>query len=306
MTQTRRIVIGTRRSPLALAQAEWVAQRLRELHAGLTVELKTITTSGDRHREGMLHEAGGKGLFVKELETALQSGEADVAVHSMKDVPSVLPPGMAIAAVPPREDPRDAWIGRDHALLSQLPAGATVGTASLRRQGQLKALRPDLRFTVLRGNIETRIAKVERGSCEATVLALAGLRRGGLADRADAVFALEQIVPAAGQAALALEVRADDDQTRQLVRGLDDAVSHAAVRAERFLVAALGATCTTPIGAYARIEAGRLHLRARLADPETGELLERDSAGAVGEAELVARRLAAELLEAGAAAFLAR
>jgi hydroxymethylbilane synthase len=259
--------LGTRGSPLARAQAGWVANALERTHPGLRVELVICKTTGDRRAGVPLHEIGGKGLFTKELEERLLDGEIDVAVHSMKDVPVTMPlvpqDGLVIAAVPAREDPRDALVSRTAWRVEGLKRGARVATGSLRRRSQLLAVRPDLIVVPLRGNIDTRLRKLHRGEFDAVVLALAGLRRGGLYDRAEmTAICASQVLPAAGQGALALQARRADAATCALLAPLNDATTAACVTLERAVIAALGADCHSPVGALATIADGKVRLRA--------------------------------------------
>src|SRR5215471_10656308 len=227
--------IGTRGSPLALAQASLVRARLAEAHgvAAERIDLKVIRTTGDVIRDRPLAEVGGKGLFTKEIEEAMIAGAVDLAVHSAKDMPTVLPGGLAIAAALAREDPRDVFISRKAKTPRELPPGAVIGTASLRRQAQVKRLRPDLKVVPFRGNVETRLRKLDAGEVDATLLALAGLKRLGLADAATAILPIEEFLPAVGQGIIALETRADDTRTRDLVAAIDHAESATALACER-------------------------------------------------------------------------
>lgn len=294
------IRIATRRSALALAQARSVAAAL-----GGRCELVPIVTRGDRHA-GLLADAGGKGLFTAELETALLDGSIDLAVHSAKDLPTTMPDGLTLAAVPVREDPRDALISRDRVGLSDLPDGAVVGTSSLRRQAQLRIHRPDLRFTVLRGNVDTRIRKVlDDGQCDATVLAMAGLRRVGLTDHVAEVLGFDVVLPAAGQGALALQARADDDRVAALLAPIHHPPSHLALTCERQVVSALEGGCQAPLGVTAWIEAGRLLCRALVAGPHGHPQVRALADGPPTDPEAVAHQLVGHLRDAGADAILA-
>ncbi|MBM3570442.1 MAG: hydroxymethylbilane synthase [Alphaproteobacteria bacterium] len=268
---TPRIRIGTRGSPLALAQAREVKARLLAAHGELSegeIALEAIRTSGDRIQDRKLAEIGGKGLFTKEIEEALLAGTIDLAVHSMKDMPTVLPDGLGIRAVLPREDPRDGLISRHGAGLDELPPGAVVGSSSLRRQAQILARRSDLRIEPLRGNVETRLRKVAEGEVSATLLALAGLKRLGLADRVTAVLPVEVMLPAPAQGAIGIEARLGDERAARWLAPLDHAPSAACVVAERALLAALDGSCRTPIGALAEIAEDRLRLRAMIVQPD--------------------------------------
>lgn len=264
--QAARIRIGTRGSPLALAQAHEVRDRLAKAH-GLPVDAIAITiikTTGDRVTDRPLSDIGGKGLFTKEIEDALFANEIDVAVHSMKDMQTALPDGLAIGAVLPREDPRDAFISLKHANIGALPPGAVVGTSSLRRKSQVLSVRPDLKVIDFRGNVETRLKKLKDGIAEATFLAVAGLNRLGLADRITAIVPAEAMLPAAAQGAIGLEIRADDQEARALVAPLNDAPTALAVTAERAFLARLEGSCRTPIAGHAVIEGDRLSFRGQV------------------------------------------
>lgn len=252
MTQPLRI--GTRGSPLALWQAEEVKRRLHLAHPDLddsAVEIVVITTTGDRIRDRALAAAGGKGLFTKEIEESLADGSVDLAVHSMKDMPTVLPDGMEICCLLPREDPRDAFISLVAKSIGDLPAGAVVGTASLRRQSQLLFRRPDLKVVIFRGNVQTRLAKLEAGEAAATFLANAGLTRLGMTDRITALIEPEEMLPAVAQGAIGIEIRSNDEATRARLAPLHDAGTEAAVTAERAMLAALDGSCRTPIAGLA-------------------------------------------------------
>ena len=313
-TSTRAWVIATRESRLALWQAEHV-RALLGARLGDPVELLGMTTRGDQILDRTLSKVGGKGLFVKELETALEAGDAHLAVHSLKDVPMDLPPGFVLAAVLEREDPRDAWVSPRHADLAALPAGAVVGTSSLRRLSQLRARRPDLRIEPLRGNLDTRLRKLDEGQYDAIVLAAAGLKRLGLAERIRAVFEADAMLPAAGQGALGIEVRADAAERHPALWAALQALSHApswlAVHAERAVSRSLGGSCSMPLAAHARWQAdGRLLLAAALGGPaEAPPALVHAQAEAdvadVAAAEALGLAVAERLREGGGAALLA-
>jgi hydroxymethylbilane synthase len=257
------IVIATRESRLALWQARHVQDLLRE-RLGLSVDLLGMTTRGDQILDRALSKVGGKGLFVKELETALEEGRAHLAVHSLKDVPMELPPGFELAAVLPREDPRDAWVSSRFASLQDLPQGACVGTSSLRRVVQLLALRPDLRIEPLRGNLDTRLRKLDDGAYDGIVLAAAGLKRLGLAERIRRVFEVHEMLPAAGQGALGIEIRSADAALRAQLQSLLDQPAWLATHAERAVSRGLGGSCSMPLAAHAVWQGSVLHLRAAL------------------------------------------
>jgi hydroxymethylbilane synthase len=281
-----------------------VAARLRgELH--VAVELLPMTTTGDRLVDASLAKVGGKGLFLKELERALEEGRADLAVHSMKDVPVTLDAQFEIAAVLERADPHDAFVSVHHARFAELPPGARVGTSSLRRQCQLKALRPDLAIVALRGNVETRLRKLAEGQCDAVILAMAGLDRLGLADRVRERLAEDVCLPAIGQGAIGVECRAADAGLRERLRRLEHAPTRACIEAERALNEGLGGSCVAPIAGHARIAGDELALRGLVGDPEGTRILRGGSAGRVAEARAVGLELAAQLERQGARALLA-
>jgi len=264
-----RLVYATRKSLLALAQCRAVIARLRALHPGVEWVEEQVVTSGDKIQDRPLADIGGKGLFVKEIEERLLAGSAQLAVHSIKDVPGIIPDGLAIVCIPRREDPRDALVAPRHGSLSALPAGATVGTSSLRRLVALKAARPDLNIVPMRGNVDTRLRKVDAGEVDAIVLANAGLIRLGLEARITDLLEPEISLPAVGQGALGIETRIDDEATRELLAPLHDAETGVCVAAERGVMIAVEGDCRTPIAAHAvRTVAGRLHLRAFIAKPD--------------------------------------
>ncbi len=301
--------IATRGSPLALRQAEMLRARLVALTGAdpQAFPLRIIRTSGDRFLASSLQELGGKGLFTKEIDEALLAGAADIAVHSAKDLPAALPPGLVLAAFLPREDPRDALISRDGTPLAALPAGARIGTASLRRRAQIKRLRPDLEPVLLRGNVGRRLAKCESGEVDAVVLALAGLGRLGLADRASEILDPEHMLPAPAQGVIALVARADDGKARALLSRIDDPATRMTTSAERALAAGLDASCRTPIAALAQLRDAHLSLRARLISPD-GERMWEETATAAATVEAAAAlgsRLAADLRRQAGPAFFA-
>lgn len=296
--------IATRKSPLALWQAEEVARRLAEVHSGLSCELVTLSTQGDRILDTPLARIGGKGLFVKELESALLSGEADIAVHSMKDVPVELPAGLHLPVILAREDPRDAFVSRRHARLSELPKGARVGTSSLRRRCQLKATRPDLEVLDLRGNVNTRLRRLDHGDFDAIVLAAAGLIRLGLVERIRHLIAPEDMLPAIGQGAIGIECRQNDDAVLDLLRPIDDADTQARLTAERALNAKMGGSCQIPIAAYAELHRDELFLRALVGDPDGERVLRAQAKAPRSEAASLGVGVAELLIDAGAAEIL--
>ncbi|HEX4153523.1 MAG TPA: hydroxymethylbilane synthase [Steroidobacteraceae bacterium] len=312
MTARASLVIATRKSKLALWQAEHVAAGLRAAHPGLEVELLAMSTKGDQIQDRSLAAIGGKGLFIKELEAALDDGRADLAVHSMKDVPSELPPGMMLAAMLTRADPRDALIARRGCSLAELPPGARLGTSSLRRRAQLLASRPDLDIQTLRGNVDTRLRRLEEGDLDAIVLAAAGLARLGLESRISALLDPSVSLPAVGQGVIGIECRSDDAAARKAVRVLDDAAAHAAVSAERAFARRLGGSCQSPIAAFAEFAAAgrpaaeRLELRGLVAEPDGSRVIKDSLAGPAAEAEEIGERLAERLLAAGAGELLER
>lgn len=296
--------IATRNSALALWQARHVAARLNALACGRPVELLPLTTQGDRNLQDSLALAGGKGLFVKELETALADGRADLAVHSMKDVPVELPAEFVIAAVLEREDPRDAFLSVRWPTLKALPAGARVGSSSLRRQCQLLHRRPDLRILALRGNVDTRIRKLEAGSYDAVILAVAGLKRLALAHKITAVLDLDLSLPAIAQGTLGIECRASDRETRSLLESLNHAPTWQRTLAERALNRGLSGSCNLPVAGYAELQSNSLRLRGRVGLPDGSRLIDGEISGPAEQAEGLGRRLADDMLAKGAAAVL--
>jgi hydroxymethylbilane synthase len=300
-----RLVIGTRGSALARWQAEHVAERLRQAHAGLEVELSFIVTEGDRFQTGPLIVVGGKGVWVKDIEAGLLAGTVDLAVHSLKDVPAELAPGLALVAIPPRADPRDALVSRGGEALSALPAGARVGTSSLRRVCQLKALRPDLAVELMRGNVDTRLRKVAEGVVDAALLACAGLDRLGHQARITERMAIERMLPAIGQGALAIEARADDARVRALCQVLDDPGARVTTTAERGLLAGLGGSCRTPLGGHAILDGERLVVHGLVGRPDGQEIIRDVVEGTPAEAAALGAELARRLRARGAERILA-
>ena len=302
------LTIATRESRLALWQAEHVRDALQS-RFGVTVELLGMTTRGDQILDRALSKVGGKGLFVKELETALEEGRAHLAVHSLKDVPMDLPAGFALAAVWEREDPRDAFVSGKYANLAELPQGAVVGTSSLRRVVQLMGVRPDLRIEPLRGNLDTRLRKLDEGGYDAIVLAAAGLKRLGLAERIRSTFAVDQMIPAAGQGALGIEVREDATELRALLAQTIHLPTFLCAHAERAVSRALGGSCSMPLAAHAVWDGSTLRLDAALGDPSAPErpLLHTHVAGAAAveaSARALGEEAAARLRAAGAGSYL--
>lgn len=302
---TKLVRIATRKSQLALWQAEFVRAELLRHHPELTVELVTFTTRGDRILDAPLAKVGGKGLFVKELENALLAGEADLAVHSMKDVPMSFPPGLGLATICEREDPRDAFVSNTCAALEALPQGAIVGTSSLRRQSQLRALRPDLDIRHLRGNVNTRLAKLDAGEFDAIILAAAGLIRLGFHDRIRQPLPTTVSLPAGGQGAVGIEIRTDDDQLRALLAPLHHEPTALRVMAERALNNRLQGGCQVPIACYAELEGDQLWLRGLVGEPDSGRLLRDERRGPAAAAEALGIAAAEALLAQGAGEILA-
>jgi hydroxymethylbilane synthase len=294
------LVIASRGSQLALWQARWVSAQLASL--GHQCRIEIIKTTGDKITDVPLAKVGTKGLFTKEIEEALLDRRADLAVHSLKDLPTELPAGLVLAAVPEREDPRDAVVGK---RLADLPADAKVGTSSLRRSAQLRKLRPDLVIESVRGNLDTRLRKLDEGQYDAILLAAAGLKRLGWGDRIAEILPPETMCSAVGQGALAIETR-ESGAGFDAVQAMDDAGTHAAVLAERGVLGALGGGCQVPIGAHATVEGGRLRLLGLVASPEGDEVIRGVASGAVSEAEALGRALGNELLERGARRILER
>ncbi|MES1927047.1 porphobilinogen deaminase [Salinisphaera sp. T31B1] len=303
MSQTLRI--ATRQSELALWQARHVQVRLQTALPEIEVVLLPIRTEGDRVLDRPLAEIGGKGLFLKELEAAMLAGEADMAVHSMKDVPAELPPGMALPVVLAPGSPLDAFVSNDYDTVESLPEGARVGTSSLRRAAMLKHLRPDLSIGSLRGNVQTRLAKLDAGDFDAIVLACAGLERLELAARIKSELTAEQSLPAIGQGVLGIEIRADDDQTAAYIAALDDEYTHIRIDAERAVNARLEGSCHLPIAAYAVHDGQTLRLRACVGKPDGSVMVRDEISGPTGRAAALGHELADRLLAAGADRILA-
>lgn len=289
--------IGTRGSKLALTQTGLVADRLRAAHPGLAIDVVTIATAGDRDQSTPLTSGEGAGWFTTAIQQALSAGEIDVAIHSYKDLPTKRPEGLVIAAVPLREDPRDALVSRHPGGLHGLPPGAVVGTSSPRREAQVREVRPDLEVRAIRGNVETRVAKVDAGEFDAAVLALAGLRRLGIEGRTSHVFGFEEMLPAPAQGALAVECRAADPATRKLLEAIDDPAIRAAVTAERMFLATIDGGCSFPAAAHAGQFGTTLKLNALIA--VDGRIIRSKMAGPVDTAAGLGRALAEELMELG-------
>ena len=294
------IRIATRSSPLAVWQAEYVQQRLEALHEGLRVELVRIKTQGDKILDTPLAKIGGKGLFVKELEQAMQDGRADIAVHSMKDVPMVLPPGFALPVICERHDPRDAFVSPDYADVDALPDGARVGTSSLRRQAQLQARRPDLRISSLRGNVQTRLGKLDAGEFDAILLAAAGLKRLEMSERIRLALPPEVMLPAVGQGAVGIECREGDATVAALLAPLNDTDTWDRVVAERAMNRRLEGGCQVPIAGYALLEGDDIWLRGLVASEDGSEVLRAEARAPRAQGEALGISVAESLLSQGA------
>ncbi|AOB27443.1 hydroxymethylbilane synthase [Bordetella bronchiseptica] len=305
MAAVERLTIATRASRLALWQAEHVRDLLRARYPACTVELLTLTTRGDQILDRTLSKVGGKGLFVKELETALLDGRADLAVHSLKDVPVDLQAPFELSCVLERADPRDAFVSNDYGSLADLPHGAVVGTSSLRRESQIRARYPHLAVKPLRGNLDTRLGKLDNGDYAAIVLAAAGLERLGLAARIRALLEPDDSLPAAGQGALGIEILQDRADVRAMLAPLGDAATQACVTAERAVSRMLGGSCQVPLAAYARIEGDELALRALVAAPDGRRIVRAERRGPSGQAQAIGEAAARDMLAGGADAILA-
>jgi hydroxymethylbilane synthase len=304
-TSPSRLVIASRESRLAMWQAEHVRAKLSLLYPHCHVEILGMTTRGDQILDRTLSKVGGKGLFVKELEVALEEGKADLAVHSLKDVPMELPEGFELAAVLEREDPRDAFVSNDYASLADLPAGVVVGTSSLRRQALISARFPHLVIKPLRGNLDTRLGKLDRGEYAAIILAAAGLKRLGLPQRIRALIDPAESIPAPGQGAMAIEIRSGRDDLRDWLSPLDHAQTSAAVHAERMVSRSFGGSCQIPLAAYATVDGESMHLAGMVATPDGVRVARAEVQGLATEPEALGRRLAEALSVQGAEAILA-
>ena len=304
-TSPRKLVIASRESALAMWQARHIQARLQALYPEATVEILGMTTTGDQILDSPLARIGGKGLFVKELEQALADGRADLAVHSMKDVPMNLPDGFALAATGEREDPRDAFVSVNYQRLEDLPQGSVVGTSSLRRQSQLQARFPHLKIESLRGNLQTRLRKLDEGQYAAIILAAAGLKRLGLEERITQLIGAEHSIPAVGQGALGIEIRADRDDMRSVLAPLNHPDTAACVEAERAMSRALAGSCTVPLGAYAHIESGMLRMTGFVASVDGREMVRDNVEGRPQDADALGRELAQKLIGHGADRILA-
>lgn len=306
MTHSTPIRIATRKSPLALWQAYYVKEALQQAHPGLEVELVTMVTKGDVILDTPLAKVGGKGLFVKELEVAMLEGRADLAVHSMKDVPVDFPPGLGLVTICEREDPRDAFVSNHYENIEQLPQGAVVGTCSLRRQCQLKAYRPDLVIKELRGNVGTRLSKLDTGEYDAIILAAAGLKRLELQERIRSFIEPEQSLPAVGQGAVGIECRTDDERILELLAPLNHVETADRVKCERAMNLTLQGGCQVPIGSYALLEGDQIWLRALVGEPDGSHIVRGEIRGPRTDAEALGVQLAQQLLSQGADDILAR
>ena len=298
------IRIATRKSPLALWQAHFVQSRLQQLYPQLRVELLPMSTKGDKILDSPLAKVGGKGLFVKELEQAILAGDADIAVHSMKDVPVEFPDGLGLSIICERDDPRDAFVSSRFSSMAELPAGSRVGTSSLRRQCQLRASRPDLQILDLRGNVNSRLAKLDAGEYDAILLAAAGLKRLGLQARITTLLPPEQSLPANGQGAVGIECCLDDDELLTLLAPLEHGPTRQRVLAERAMNRALQGGCQVPIGAYAELEGDQLWLRGLVGSPDGSRILRAECRGAASDPVALGQTLAEQLLAQGAARLL--
>jgi hydroxymethylbilane synthase len=296
----KKLVIATRRSRLALWQAEHIGQRLGKLHAGLAIELLALTTRGDELLDRRLDAAGGKGLFVKELETAMAEGRADLAVHSIKDVPADLPPGFALAAITAREDPRDVFVSSKYPSIGAMPKAATLGTSSLRRSAQIAERHPGIEVRLLRGNVDTRLAKLDRGEYDAIVLAAAGLTRLGLEARITRRLEADEMLPAPGQGALGIECVAGRAEIAALLAPLGDPPTTLCVRAERAVSRALGGSCALPLAAYAELHASRIKLRALVASTDGKRVIRCEVEGDAADPQGLGERAASDLRRQGA------
>jgi len=304
-TPPSRLVIASRESALAIWQAEHIRDRVRALYPQTAVEILGMTTQGDQILDVTLSKIGGKGLFVKELETALENGSADLAVHSLKDVPMHLPSGFALACIAEREDPRDAFVSNDYAALQDLPPGSIVGTSSLRRESQLRARFPHLRIEPLRGNVQTRLRKLDEGQYSAIILAAAGLKRLGLGERIRAILSSYDSLPAVGQGALGIETRADRADLKALLAPLHHADTATCVLAERAMSRALAGSCQVPLGGFAEMQEGQLRLRGFVATPDGSRLLRAEQTTAADAPETLGEAVAQDLLQQGAGEILA-
>ena len=302
---SREIRIATRKSALALWQAEYVKARLEQAHPGILVTLVPMVSRGDKLLDSPLSKIGGKGLFVKELETALLDNEADIAVHSMKDVPVEFPDGLGLHTICEREDPRDAFVSNDYSSLADLPEGAVVGTSSLRREAQIRERYPHLEVKPLRGNLDTRLRKLDEGQYAAIILAAAGLKRLGLPERIKSYIEVNDSLPAAGQGALGIEILAERQDVHAILQALNDASTSACITAERAVSLALGGSCQVPLAAYATLSDEQLQIDALVATPDGKQVLRAQTRGPVEQAQQLGIAVAEQLKAAGGAAIIA-
>lgn len=300
-----KLVIASRESALAMWQAEFIQSELQGLYPETTVEILGMTTRGDQILDQPLANIGGKGLFIKELEVALQEGRADLAVHSMKDVPMTMPEGFMLAATCERHDPRDAFVSNNYAKLEELPAGSVVGTSSLRRQSQIKAQFPDLKIETLRGNVQTRLRKLDEGQYDAIILAAAGLKRLGLSERVRYEIAPDQSIPAVGQGALAIEICDNRPELLSVLAPLNHAATQDCTTAERAMSRALAGSCSVPLGAYATCDAEQLQINGFVASVDGKDMVKASVSGSRASAEALGQQLAQQLIQQGAAEILA-
>ena len=298
--------IGTRGSKLALVQSGWIKDRIETRYPGLVVSLVQIKTRGDKILDSPLSNIGGKGLFVKEIEEALLRQEVDLAVHSMKDMPADMPEGLDLFVFPEREDPGDAMVSMDRRPLMELPGGSAIGTGSLRRTAQLLHMRSDLRIVPMRGNVDTRLRKLEEGNLHAIVLAAAGLKRLGFSDRISHILPHNELLPAIGQGSLGLEQRQDDDRVRDILAFLNHEETEVTVRAERAFLKTLGGGCQVPVAGHGRLEGENLTLDGLVAEPDGSTLIRDQASGSMGRPEEIGISLAEKLLSSGADSILAR
>ena len=305
-TSLKQLRIATRSSPLALWQAEEVTRRLKALYPNLDIQLVKMTTKGDQILDAPLAKVGGKGLFVKELEVGMLAGEADIAVHSMKDVPVEFPEGLELALIMEREDPRDAFVSNNFDNLSSLPKGAVVGTSSLRRQTQIRERYPDLKIDWLRGNVNTRLKKLDDGDYDAIILAAAGLKRLGFNERIRSCLEPEESLPAIGQGAIGIETRSDDEAVKQLIAPLGDVDTTLRVSAERAMNATLNGGCQVPLAGYAVLEGDQLFMRGLVGEPDGSRVLRAEIRGLAKDAVDLGVKLAQDLLAQGAGEILSR
>lgn len=299
MVKGKRVIVGSRGSKLALTQTNWVISELKRLNPGIEFEIEKISTKGDKITDVPLSRLGGVGLFTKELETALLKEKIDIAVHSAKDVPTVLPEGLTIGAAPKREDPHDVLISTNHATLERLPDNARIGTSSLRRKAQLLAFRPDFKILDLRGNLDTRLKKLETDDLEAIIVAHAGLLRLGFNGRISQIIPFDVMLPAVGQGSLCIEIRADDERVMKIVSAMDDHKTRIAIEAERALLAKLQGGCQVPIGAHAQVQGKEVHLEAIISTLDGDHAIRDELNGPASRAAKIGDELAQRMLDNG-------